>query len=142
MAVKSGIPRGKTGTPGQPRMPGKAGMAGTAGTADGKTKNKVDPELRRQLTTAAAAKAAPIEAVLRLRPTPRSAAAPPPRATRQLAELVVGRVAEELGVGHEAYDFNVFPNLGYFVLSAPPFFVERVADQPEVASASANRRKR
>jgi hypothetical protein len=35
----------------------------------------------------------------------------------------------------------VFPNLGYFVLSAPPGFVERVLDQPEVASASANRKR-
>jgi hypothetical protein len=36
---------------------------------------------------------------------------------------------------------NVFENLGYFVLAAPPDFVERVLDQPEVASASANRRR-
>jgi len=107
----------------------------------GKSKNKVDPELRRQLDGAAAAAAKPVEAVLRLRPTPRSAIAPPPQATRQLAELVITRVAEELGVTAEQYDFNVFPNLGYFVLVAPPVFVERVADQPEVASASANRRK-
>jgi hypothetical protein len=34
----------------------------------------------------------------------------------------------------------VFPNLGYMVLSAPAGFVERVLRQPEVASASANRR--
>lgn len=106
-----------------------------------KSSQKVDPELRRQLNGAAAAEAKPVEAVLRLRPTPRSAIAPPPQATRQLAELVVTRVAEELGVSEEDYDFNVFPNLGYFVLSASPVFVERVLDQPEVASASANRRK-
>ena len=61
--------------------------------------------------------------------------------TRDLAELVVGRVAEELGAAAGHYDFNVFPNLGYFVLSAPAGFVERVLDQPEVASASANRRR-
>jgi len=106
-----------------------------------KSKHKVDPELRRQLNGAAAAEAKPVEAILRLRPTPRSAIAPPPQATRQLAELVITRVAEELGVTEEDYDFNVFPNLGYFVLVAPPVFVERVLDQPEVASASANRRK-
>jgi len=102
---------------------------------------KIDPELRRQLDGAAASEAQPIEAVLRLRPKTRLALAPPPEATRDLAELVVARVAEELGVAAEAYDFNVFPNLGYFVLSASPGFVERVLDQPEVASASANRRK-
>jgi len=107
-----------------------------------KPKDKVDPELRRQLNGAAAAEAKPVEAVLRLRPTPRSAAAPPPKATRQLAELVVSRVAEELGVAEGEYELNVLPNLGYFVLAAPPVFVERVLDQPEVASASANRRKR
>ena len=79
--------------------------------------------------------------MLRLRPTTRSALAPPPEATRDLAELVVARVAEELGAAADDYDFNVFPNLGYFVLSASPGFVERVLDQPEVASASANRRR-
>jgi hypothetical protein len=107
----------------------------------GQKRDKVDPELRRQLSGAAVAEAKPVEAILRLRPTPRSAIAPPPQATRQLAELVVSRVAEELGATEGDYDFNVFPNLGYFVLVAPPVFVERVVDQPEVASASANRRK-
>ena len=104
-------------------------------------KARVDPELRRQLSDAVATAAAPVEAVLRLRPTTRSAVAPPPAVTRGLAELVVGRVAEELGAAADQYDVNVFPNLGYFVLSAPPGFVERVLDQPEVASASANRRR-
>jgi len=107
----------------------------------GQKQDKVDPELRRQLSGAAAAEARPVEAILRLRPTPRSAIAPPPHATRQLAELVVSRVAEELGATQDEYDFNVFPNLGYFVLVAPPVFVERVVDQPEIASASANRRR-
>lgn len=105
-----------------------------------KTKAKVDPVLRRQLDGAAAAEAAPVEAVLRLR-SQAGSLAPPPEATRDLAELLVTRVAEELGAAPEDYDFNVFPNLGYFVLSASPGFVERVLDQPEVASASANRRK-
>lgn len=105
-----------------------------------RAKTKVDPELRRQLSGAAAAPAAPVEAILRLRSTTRSLA-PPPEATRDMAELLVTRVAEELGVTAEEYDYNVFPNLGFFVLSASPGFVERVLDQPEVASASANRRK-
>ena len=104
-------------------------------------KARVDPELRRQLSDAVATAAAPVEAVLRLRPTMRSAVAPPPGASRDLADLVVGRVAEELGATADQYDLNVFPNLGYFVLSAPAGFVERVLAQPEVASASANRRR-
>jgi hypothetical protein len=106
-----------------------------------KAKARIDPELRRQLDGAATAEATPVEAVLRLRPTTRSALAPPPKAARDLAELLVTRVAEELGMKADDYDFNVFPNLGYFVLSASPGFVERMLDQPEVASASANRRK-
>jgi hypothetical protein len=105
-----------------------------------KLRAKIDPELRRQLDGAAAAEAAPVEAILRLRSRTRSLA-PPPGATRDLAEVLITRVAEELGVTAQDYDFNVFPNLGYFVLSASPGFVERVLDQPEVASASANRRK-
>jgi hypothetical protein len=105
-----------------------------------KAKARIDPELRRQLDGAAAAEASAVEAVLRLRSTTRSLA-PPPEATRDIAELLVNRVAAELGVTSEEYDYNVFPNLGYFVLSASPGFVARVLDQPEVASASANRRK-
>jgi len=116
-------------------------MTGQRKDEASRRKDKVDPELRRQLRGAAATEAKPVEAILRLRPAPRSAATPPPRATRQLAEIVVARVASELGATRDDYDFNVFPNLGYFVLVAPPVFVERVADQPEVASASANRRR-
>jgi len=104
-------------------------------------KTKVDPELRRQLTLASAAEAAPVEAVLRLRSTLRSSRTPAPDATRILAERVMTRVAAEVGAAAGEYDLNVFPNLGYCVLSAPPGFVERVLHQPEVASASANRRR-
>jgi hypothetical protein len=110
-------------------------MSGRRGRA------RIDPELRRQLSGSAAAEETLVEAILRLRPPTRSAQVPPPETTRDLAERVVLRVAGELGVPADAYDFNVFPNLGYFVLSASPGFVERVLDQPEVASASANRRK-
>jgi hypothetical protein len=106
-----------------------------------RAKAKIDPELRRQLSDAAAAAVEPVEAVLRLRPTLRSTLPPPPQATRDLADLLVTRVAEELGAEKDAYDYNVFPNLGYFVLSASAGFVERMLDQPEVASASANRRR-
>jgi hypothetical protein len=107
----------------------------------GRARAKVDPELRRQLSGAVEGASEPVEAVMRLRPATRSSSTPSPGATRELVELVVGRVAEELGTAKDAYDFNVFPNLGYFVLSAAPGFVERVLDQPEVASASANRRR-
>ena len=103
---------------------------------------QVDPELRRQLDNgAAAASPTPVEAVMRLRPpVRRSAGAPKPEATREITEKLLARVADEVGVRASDYEFNVFPNLGYFVLSAPPVFVERVLRQPEVVSASANRR--
>ncbi len=108
-----------------------------------RSKTLVDPELRRQLDQAAASKPAAVEAVLRLRrpPTRRSSGEPAPDAARDVARKLLTRVAEEIGAAAGDYDFNVFPNLGYCVLSAPAGFVERVLHQPEVASASANRRR-
>jgi hypothetical protein len=105
-------------------------------------KATVDPELRRQLDdSAAAARPRPVEAVLRLRAAVRrSASAPKTDDARSDAEQLFERVADELGLRASDYDFNVFPNLGYCVVSAPPAFVERVLRQPEVVSASANRR--
>ncbi len=106
-----------------------------------KAKVKVDPELRRQLDRAAAAKPAAVEAVLRLRePVRRSSRPGAAGTTREAARDLLARVAEEVGAAATDYDFNVFPNLGYLVLSAPAGFVERLLHQPEVASASANRR--
>jgi hypothetical protein len=106
-----------------------------------RSKTKIDPELRRQLDQAAASKPAAVEAVLRLRTPARRSSRPPAReAARDVARDLLARVAQEVGVAASDYDFNVFPNLGYLVLSAPAGFVERVLHQPEVASASANRR--
>ena len=102
---------------------------------------KIDPELRRQLDQAAASTPAAVEAVLRLRQPMRRSSHPPVReAAQDVARDLLARVAEEMGAAASDYDFNVFPNLGYLVLSAPAGFVERVLHQPEVASASANRR--
>mgnify|MGYP001043536639 CR=1 FL=1 len=108
-----------------------------------RTSTKVDPELRRQLgrSAAAAEGGAPVEAVLRLRPARRSAGAAAPQGVRDLAEGLVDRAATELGEARGAWAVNVFPNLGYFVLCGSPRLVERVLEQPEVASASANRRR-
>jgi hypothetical protein len=102
---------------------------------------KIDPELRRQLTLALASKPAAVEAVLRLRQPSRRSSRPQAKdAAGDLAQKLLARVAEEVGAAASDYDFNVFPNLGYCVLSASADFVERVLHQPEVASASANRR--
>jgi hypothetical protein len=107
-----------------------------------RTSTKVDPELRRQLgRSATAAGGEPVEAVLRLRPVTRSAGAATPQRARDLAEGLVDRAATELGEAPGAWAVNVFPNLGYFVLCGSPRLVERVLEQPEVASASANRRR-
>ncbi len=101
----------------------------------------IDPELRRQLDQAAGSTPGPIQVVLRLRqPARRSSRAPAGELTELVARDLLARVAGELGAAASDYDFNVFPNLGYLVLSAPAGFVERVLRQPEVASASANRR--
>ncbi|HEY8234197.1 MAG TPA: hypothetical protein VIJ10_16155 [Vicinamibacteria bacterium] len=105
-------------------------------------KAKVDPELRRQLDDgAAAARPSAVEAVLRLRaPVRRAAHARGPEDVRETARKLLARVAGEVGLRASDYEFNVFPNLGYCVLSAPPVLVECVLRQPEVVSASANRR--
>ncbi len=105
-------------------------------------KAKVDPELRRQLDDATAlAKAAPVEAVLRLRnPARRSARTAQSPTTQEIAETLFERVADDCGLRERDYQWNVFPNLGYAVVSAPPAFIERLLSQPEVLSASANRR--
>lgn len=105
-------------------------------------KPQIDPELRRQLDLAASSRPAPVEAVLRLRgPVLRSSRPRREASADDVARELLARVAAETGVAESEYDFNVFPNLGYCVLSAPAGFVERVLSQPEVASASANRRR-
>jgi hypothetical protein len=103
---------------------------------------KIDPELKARLKSAAASRSEAVEAVLRLRaPARQKRLTPSPDATRALAEGLVKRVSEELGEDAGEVAFNVFPNLGYFVVSAPSAFVERIVAQPEIASASSNRRR-
>ena len=82
-----------------------------------------------------------MEAVLRLRnPVRRSERTAPTRSTQEVAETLFERVADDCGLRARDYEWNVFPNLGYAVVSAPPAFIERLLSQPEVLSASANRR--
>jgi hypothetical protein len=111
-----------------------------SGVVAGKT--KVDPELRRQLDEVSeAARKAPVEAVLRLRsPVRRSPRATRRPSTREIAEELFERVAGDLGLHEQDYEWNVFPNLGYAVVCAPSAFIECLLRQPEVVSASANRR--
>lgn len=56
--------------------------------------------------------------------------------TDELARELLARVAEQ--VGGQADDFNIFRNMGSFVVSAKPAFVRALLEQPEVSSAVAN----
>jgi hypothetical protein len=55
-------------------------------------------------------------------------------------EARVARLLEKVGrkTGQRPEDIQVFGNIGAFTLSAPPEFVARLAQQPEVATATAS----
>lgn len=102
----------------------------------GRAPASVDPQLREQLAQAGESH---VEAVFRLRPDTRTSAraAPAGRTTARVGALLArmeGKLAESPSA------VNVFRNLGYFVVSASPRFIRALAEQPEVASAQANRR--
>lgn len=99
---------------------------------------KIDPELRRQIA-AVAASGDDVAAVFRLRPSGRGRVVPSPEGTETLVRSLLERVEKEAGVAPA--DFNVFRNLGAFVVSAKPSFIRRLLRQPEVASALANTSK-
>lgn len=100
-------------------------------------KPQLDPDLRRQLSGTASSA---VGAVVRLRPTRKQDLVPAPAEARRMADDIVTRVSGELGVDASTYRMNVFPNLGYFVISGPKRLIERVIEQPEIASASAKNR--
>jgi hypothetical protein len=96
--------------------------------------SNLDPELKHQLEAAPS-----VQAVLRLRCEHAGRTAPPPDETEKTARRVLERVREELGVEPKA--FNIFRNLGYFVVDAETPFIRRLIEQEEIASASANVRR-
>ena len=98
--------------------------------------SKIDPELSRQLNGVAASDQ-PVEAVVRLHPDDPSEIVPSPERTEELAKTVLRRVGKRLGNLKTRY--NVFKNLGSFVVSAPPEVLRELISQPEVAAAVANR---
>ncbi len=98
---------------------------------------KLDPELLRQLE-AAKDLSHPIEAVVYLRPSEAKTLRVPPEEIQKVIDRLLGRV--EVAVGHAAAKHNTFRNLGSFVVQAPAAFIRELIDQPEVASAMANRR--
>jgi hypothetical protein len=59
--------------------------------------------------------------------------------TERIAHDLLARAAQH--VKDHSPDFNVFKNLGYFVVSAPPAYLKALVDAPEVAHAFPNRRE-
>ena len=96
---------------------------------------KIDPELQRQLDSAATGEG-PLEAVLYLRPPPGEAAVPPER-MEELAREILDRASA--AAGEAAHDYNVFRNLGMFAVVAGRSLLRELLKQPEVGSAVANR---
>ena len=99
-----------------------------------KVSAKVDPELERQINSAAA-ESKTVEAVLMLRQTPTQIAANADGATA-IVEEVLKRVKEKAGTS--AKQVNVFQNLGMFIVEAEPGFLRELVAQPEIATAVAN----
>ena len=97
---------------------------------------KLDPELVKQLENTAASQEKKVEAVIRLKPDDASQIVPAPERTEALTNQLIKRVKDQ--VGESATRYNVFRNLGSFVVSAPPSFIRELISQPEVASAAAN----
>lgn len=97
---------------------------------------KVDPELIRQMDTESAS-SHPVEAVFMLRPEDPSHVVNAPEVTAELAKKVLDRVKHHTGISPDAV--NIFRNLGSFVVVALPRFLHVLMQQPEIASAVANR---
>jgi hypothetical protein len=97
------------------------------------TRRRADSELQQQLE-AAADTGRPINAVFSLGVDP---VAPPEPAD---VEARVTRLLNRVGAdtGQRPADVQVFGNIGSFAVSAPPEFVARLAQQPEVATATAS----
>ena len=103
---------------------------------DSDSKTDIDPELEKQLNSAAASNE-PVEAVFRLKPDDPSQIVPSPERTKQIVESILKRVKSR--IGKSAARHNIFTNLGSFAVAASPDFVRNIISQPEVVAAVANR---
>jgi hypothetical protein len=90
----------------------------------------IAPELANQLDAAETAE--PVGAVMRLA---RAHSASSDQ-TVLTAQRLLDHVQKQVGVAPVKY--NVFKNLGYFVVYAAPAFIRKLAEQPEVDRAQAN----
>lgn len=96
---------------------------------------KKDRELLKQIARARAGKE-DVQAVFRLRPSDPSQKFVSPEQTEGIVNQLMKRVEQETGSAPR--NFNIFRNLGTFVVVASADFVSKVMEQHEVASAIAN----
>jgi hypothetical protein len=96
-------------------------------------KDRTDPELRRQIE-AAAGTGRPVAAVYTIRAGPEALPGP------DQVEARVARLLDKVRAqtGQQPADVQVFGNIGSFAVSAPAEFVDRLAQQPEVVTATAS----
>lgn len=78
-----------------------------------------------------------IEAVITFRSHDPQRPAPAAAETKNLTDEILRRAEDE--TGDVAERVNVFKHLGSFAVKARPTFIKYLLDQPEVASAMANR---
>lgn len=97
-------------------------------------RKKTDPELLRQIDSvgtnddsiqAVFSLALPIKKLL------------DPKQVEETANQVLERAEKE--VGSKPKDVNIFKNLGSFVVSADASFIRQIIDDPDIASAIANK---
>lgn len=99
------------------------------------SKAKTDIELEKQLQSAATDEKL-VEAVVRLKADDPSQIVPPADRMEDLTNQLLERVKKQSG--QQASRYNVFRNLGSFVVSAHPNFIQQLKEQPEVAAIMAN----
>src|SRR6266849_10117238 len=92
---------------------------------------RIDPALRAELE-GASSEAAPIAAVIKLKPDSAGHVSLPPEETQRITEKVLERVREHAGA--REHDYYVLDMLGAFNLVAPAHFVVELLKQPEVSS--------
>ena len=104
---------------------------------------RIHKELKRQLSAAAmaerrdpSASSPPVEAVVHFR-SPGARPLADPEQVTAMARIVIDRVAQLTRETPLAY--NVFANLQSMVVQASRNFIEKLVEQPEIASALANR---
>lgn len=97
-----------------------------------KHKKKTDPELLRQIDSVTD----DIQAVFSLAlPTKQLL---DPKQVEDTANQILQRAEKEAGI--KPTDVNIFKNMGSFVVSADASFIKKVIDDPDVASAIANKK--